>query len=270
MRPAVGAVKRLALTSGLEVFQPESLKSEEVAARVRAANGDAMVVAAYGMILPQALLDAAPRGALNVHASLLPRWRGAAPIQRALLAGDSQSGVSIMQMEAGLDTGPVLAQMAIPIEEREDAGTLHDRLATLGGEMIVAALSAATSASLRAVPQSSDGVTYAHKIQKAETVLDWSRSALELDRAVRAFRPVPGASTQLGSETVKLWRARIAPGAGEPGTLLEARDELVIACGRDCLAISELQRSGGKRVTAAQFLRGNPLEPGTRFGPALR
>ena len=267
MRPANSAVKRLALAKGLDVFQPENLKSADAVARVRAANGDATVVAAYGILLPQALLDAAPSGALNIHASLLPRWRGAAPIQRALLAGDRVSGISIMQMDAGMDTGPLLAQKPVDIVEDEDAGSLHDKLALLGGDMIVAALRELEAGSLRPVTQGSEGATYARKIDKKETEIDWARPALDLERAVRAFRPAPGAVTLLGADPVKIWRARAVPGQGQPGTLIQSDDELVIASGRDCLAVSELQRSGGKRVTAAQFARGYPLAPGTRFGP---
>jgi methionyl-tRNA formyltransferase len=221
-----------------------------------------LVVAAYGLILPQSLLDIPRLGALNIHASLLPRWRGAAPIQRALLAGDAQSGITIMQMDAGLDTGPVLAQRAVAISPEEDAASLHDKLAALGAEMIVDALADIAAGRARAVPQAADGVTYAPKIGKRETVLDWARPALELERAVRAFHP---ASTSLEGEAVRIWRARVAPGAGAPGTVLQATP-LVIACGMEALAIEELQRAGGKRLRAADFLRGRPLQPGARFG----
>jgi methionyl-tRNA formyltransferase len=230
--------------------------------RVRQARPDALVVAAYGLILPQVLLDIPRHGAINIHASLLPRWRGAAPIQRALLAGDRRTGVSIMQMDAGLDTGPVLAQQAIPIAPEEHAGTLHDKLARLGAEMIVATLQDVAAGRARAQPQPADGATYAPKIDKRETVLDWSRSAVELERAVRAFHP---ASTALGGEPIRLWRARVAPGRGAPGSVLDPA-ALVVACGAEALEIQELQRAGGKRLAAADFLRGHPLAPGARFG----
>jgi methionyl-tRNA formyltransferase len=266
MRSTASPVKQRAQSSGLPVLQPATLKSQEILSQIREANADALVVAAYGMILPQSLLDVAPHGALNIHASLLPRWRGAAPIQRALLAGDSETGISIMQMEAGLDTGPVLAQGTLPITADEDSGTLHEKLSAMGAAMIVSVLAELPAARARALAQPTEGVTYAHKIGKADTTIDWSRPATEIERAVRAFRPSPGVHTLLDGAPLKLWRARVLPGAGEPGTLREAGQELVIACGRDCLGVSELQRAGGKRVSAAQFLRGYTLEPGTRFG----
>jgi methionyl-tRNA formyltransferase len=259
----------LALARGIEVFQPQSLKPEDAVARVRDVGADAMVVAAYGLILPQAVLDATPRGALNIHASLLPRWRGAAPIQRAILAGDRQTGISIMQMERGLDTGPVLARRSIAIAEDEDTGTLHEKLAAAGAEMIVATLE--NIGALAHEPQAAEGATYARKIEKKETQLDWLRPAVELERAVRAFRPTPGATTDLEGVALKIWRARVVAGAGIPGTVVRAEDEIVIACGSEsALAVSELQRAGGRRLQATEFLRGNPLAPGTRFGQAAR
>ena len=255
-------VKRFALGRNIEVFQPEDFKDAQSLERVRAAGPEALVVAAYGLILPAPLLDLAPHGAINIHASLLPRWRGAAPIQRALLAGDAQSGVSIMQMDAGVDTGPVLAQRAVAIAADEDAGSLRDKLAALGAEMIVAVLRDLAAARARAVPQPPTGVTYARKIDKREALLDWTRPALELERAARAFNP---ASTRLDGEPVKVWRARVVPGRGVPGTLLDAHN-LVVACGEDALAITELQRAGGRRLRAADFLRGRALAAHARFG----
>ena len=254
-------MKRLALARGLEVFQPESLRTAESLDRVRAARPDALVVAAYGLILPQPILEVPRHGALNIHASLLPRWRGAAPIQRALLAGDAQSGVSIMQMDAGLDTGPVLAQCAVAIAPDDDAGTLHDKLAALGAEMIVAALEDIAGGRASAAPQPQAGVTYARKIDKREGALDWTRPAAELERSVRAFHP---ASATLDGEPIKIWRSRVVDRHGAPGTVLSEKD-LVIACGDGALAITELQRAGGKRLAAADFLRGRPLRPGSRF-----
>jgi methionyl-tRNA formyltransferase len=225
-----------------------------------------LVVAAYGLLLPQSALDVALGGAWNIHASLLPRWRGAAPIQRALLAGDSQTGVSIMQMDAGLDTGPVLAQRALEVNSDEDAGTLHDRLATLGAEMMVAALMEIEAGKANPMAQPAAGATYAAKIDKRETALDWSRSAEELERAVRAFRPTPGAGTVLEREALKIWRARPVSGRGEPGDVLRAGPDLVVAAGQGALQILELQRAGGKRLQAGDFLRGRPLADGARFG----
>ena len=258
-------VKRFAVGHDLEVFQPATLKSDEALARLRAAHADALVVAAYGLILPEAALRAAPH-ALNIHASLLPRWRGAAPIQRALLAGDATSGISIMQMEAGLDTGPVLMQEVVAIAPEDDAGTLHDRLAALGARTIVRALGALAAGSLHPVVQDARLATYAAKTGKRDTVLDWSRPAAELERAVRAFRPAPGAVASLDGEQIKVWRTRLAAGAGVPGTVLDIGDAIVVACGAEALAIEELQRPGRNRMSAKQYLLGRPLRPGARLG----
>ena len=226
-----------------------------------------MVVAAYGLIVPRALLEAFAMGAFNIHASLLPRWRGAAPIQRALLAGDRETGISIMKMDEGLDTGPVLAQERLAIDPTDDAGSLHDRLAALGAKMMVAALEDIAAGAVQAVPQPEMGVTYAHKIGKEESLLDWDRPAAELERAVRAFRPFPGASTRLEGEPLKIWRAHIAEEQGAPGVLLRlAGDALVIGCAEGALAVTELQRSGGRRLSAPEFMRGRPIAPGTRLG----
>jgi len=247
------------------VFQPVNLKAPQDLARIAAVNADAMVVAAYGLILPPSALEAGRRGAFNIHASLLPRWRGAAPIQRALLAGDRESGVSIMQMDAGLDTGPVLSRHAVAITADDDAGTLHDKLAAVGAEAIVATLADVEAGRARPVPQPASGVTYAAKIEKAEARLDWKQAASALERAIRAFRPAPGAYGMLEGEPVKIWRARVGAGAGEPGSVLQTGDEILIACGENALAVSELQRAGGRRLSASQFLRGHRLAPGARF-----
>jgi methionyl-tRNA formyltransferase len=244
------------------VIQPETLKSPPEIDRLRAARPEVLVVAAYGLILPPAALEVAPLGALNIHASLLPRWRGAAPIQRALQAGDRQSGVSIMQMDAGLDTGPVLLQKAIAIADDDDARTLHDKLAALGAEALVEALADLQAGRIRAVPQPAEGVTYARKIGKDEARLDWARPAVELERAVRAFLP---AVALLEGESLRLWRARVIDGEGEPGELLRAGPDLVVACGAQALDIVELQRPGGRRLASAEFLRGRPLRPGMRW-----
>ena len=266
MRPQPSAVKQLAVQRGLELFQPPTLKSDDALARLRAARPQVLVVAAYGMLLPPAALEIAPLGAINIHASLLPRWRGAAPIQRALLAGDAETGISIMQMDAGLDTGPVLMRSAVKIEANDDAGSLHDKLAAAGVQAIVAALAALEGGHLRAVPQPAAGVTYAAKIDKRETRVDWSRSATEIERQIRAFRPQPGVSADLDGESVKLWQVGVTQGRGAPGTVLQSAAVLEVACGEGALSIDTLQRAGGKPVTAADFLRGKPLPPGTRFG----
>lgn len=258
------AVKKVALAHGIEVFQPLTLKDNEAQARIAEVGAELMVVAAYGLILPQVVLDMPRLGCLNIHASLLPRWRGAAPIQRALLAGDAQTGVCIMQMEAGLDTGPVLLREAFDIASDDTSASLHDKLADLGARLIVDAL-------LRlprpAQAQSEEGVTYADKVEKTEALIDWSKSAAELDRHLRAFNPFPGAQTIFAGQTVKLWVARPVDGAGEKGYILAVdRKNIVIACGQGALAVSELQRAGGKRLPVQQYLAGHPLKVGDRFG----
>lgn len=257
------AVKKVALENGIEVFQPLTLRDAEAQAKVAAVGAEVMVVAAYGLILPQVVLDMPRFGCINIHGSLLPRWRGAAPIQRALLAGDVETGVCIMQMEAGLDTGPVLLRGAFPINVSDTTATLHDRLAELGARLIVEALG---KLPLPAEPQPADGVTYAHKIEKAEALIDWSKSAAELDRHIRAFNPFPGAQALFGGQTVKLWQATPVAGDGEIGTILAVdRSSVVIACGEGALAVSELQKAGGKRLPVQQFLAGHPLKVGDRF-----
>jgi len=265
MRATASPVKRYAVARKLALYQPERLCAESVEG-VQAARPDVLVVAAYGLLLPLALLDVAPCGAWNIHASLLPRWRGAAPIQRALLAGDRETGISIMKMDAGLDTGPILAQRAIPVTDDDDAASLHDRLAKLGGDMIVAALTQIESGTARPVPQAASGATYAPKVEKRETLLDWNRPSIALERAIRAFRPAPGATTVLAGESFKIWRARAVDGAGAPGEVLQAQGELVVACGDGALQVLELQRASGKRLDAQQFLRGHRLVAGDRFG----
>jgi methionyl-tRNA formyltransferase len=221
-----------------------------------------MVVAAYGMLLPPAILALPPRGAINIHASLLPRWRGAAPIQRALLAGDPETGVTIMQMDAGLDTGPMLSRHVLPISANDDAGTLHDKLAALGADAIVAALRDIAEERAQPIPQPAEGATYARKIGKDEARLDWARPAIELERVVRAFRPSPGAFTELDGEILKVWRAEASTrAAAAPGTVVA--DDLTVACGEGALRLIELQRAGGRRVSAQEFLRGRPLPAGT-------
>jgi methionyl-tRNA formyltransferase len=268
MAPARSAVKLVAERLGTPVHQPERLKDPATHDRLREAAADILVVAAYGLILPQAVLDIPARGAVNVHASLLPRWRGAAPIQRALLAGDAETGITIMQMDAGLDTGPMLLREALPIAPDETGGTLHDKLASLGAALIVRALDGIERGALAAVPQPADGVTYAAKIDKREARVDWMRTAREIERVVRAFDPVPGAVSSLRGQDVKLRRAGVVAGSGAPGTVLEASDAgIVVACGSGALRLESLQRAGGKRLDAGTFLRGFPVVPGDRFDP---
>ena len=257
------AVKQVAMAHGIEVFQPQSLKDADAQTKVAEVGAAVMVVAAYGLILPQAVLDMPRFGCLNIHASLLPRWRGAAPIQRALLAGDAETGVCIMQMEAGLDTGPVLLREAFPIAADDTTSSLHDRLATLGARLIVEALAALP---LPAETQPAEGVTYAHKIEKAEALIDWRRSAGELDRHIRAFNPFPGAQARFAGQTVKLWQASPLAVNGEIGRILAVdRKQVVVACGEGALAITEMQKAGGKRLPVQQFLAGHPLQVGDRF-----
>ncbi len=266
MTVQASAVKQLALKHGLPLHQPLSLKTEEARQPIRDARADIMVVVAYGLILPQAVLDIPRLGCLNIHASLLPRWRGAAPIQRALLAGDAETGVTIMRMEAGLDTGPMLLKESLPIADTDSAGTLHDKLAALGARLIVDALPKLERGELAGVPQPAEGVTYAAKLEKAEAVLDWRQPAPALSRAVRAYNPFPGAAARIEGQTVKIWHSEPAPGAGEPGTVLAVgADGIFVACGEGALRLTELQKSGGKRLPAADFVRGFALKPGQRF-----
>ncbi|MCL2524476.1 MAG: methionyl-tRNA formyltransferase [Betaproteobacteria bacterium] len=261
----VSAVKQVALRHGLPLFQPPSLKDAEAQARLAAVGADVMVVAAYGLILPQAVLDLPRFGCLNIHASLLPRWRGAAPIQRALLAGDSETGIAIMQMDAGLDTGPLLLCEALAIAAEETAATLHDKLAALGAHLIVDALGRLP---LPPTAQPAAGVTYAHKIDKAEAAIDWSRPAIEIDRQIRAFNPFPGAQARFAGQPVKLWRAVPVAGQGEAGSILAVdRQRLIVACGDGALAVEELQKAGGKRLPVRDFLTGHPLLVGQCFDP---
>jgi methionyl-tRNA formyltransferase len=254
-------VQTRAEAMGLPVRHPKSLRDAQAQAEFAALNADVAVVVAYGLILPQAVLDAPARGCLNIHASLLPRWRGAAPIQRAIMAGDTETGVCIMQMEAGLDTGPVLLRRAIPIAPEDTAGDLHDRLSALGAGAIIAAL--ARLDDLRPEAQPETGVTYAEKIDKAEARVDWTRSAEQIDRQIRGLSPFPGAWTMIGGTRVKLLRSRIAEGSGAPGEVLAG---LNVACGTGALAIIEVQPEGKPRMTAEAYLRGARIPAGTVLG----
>jgi methionyl-tRNA formyltransferase len=264
MKLQPSAVKQCALQHGLPVAQPTSLKldgrypEEAAAARValQAAQLDVLVVAAYGLILPQWVLDLPRLGCLNIHGSLLPRWRGAAPIHRAIEAGDAETGVTIMQMDAGLDTGDMLLVAPEPIRPDDTTATLHDRLATLGGQWIVEALALAARGGLTATPQPAEGITYAHKIDKQEAALDWTLPAAVLARRVRAFDPFPGASFRRTGEVVKVWQADAVDGQGAPGTVLAVEsDRLVVACGVGALALTSLQRPGGRRQPVREVLQ---------------
>jgi methionyl-tRNA formyltransferase len=273
MQLQASAVKQYAVAHGIEVLQPLSLRTdsrdpqraEEARAaheRLLATDYDVMVVAAYGLILPRSTLDIKP--CINIHGSLLPRWRGAAPIHRAIESGDQDTGVTIMQMEEGLDTGPMLLIESMPIEQVDTTGSLHDKLAALGGRMIVEALRRMQVGNLAATPQPEQGVTYAAKISKEEAKLDFAHPAAALARKVRAFNPFPGAHGQVNGVTVKIWGAQPEAGAADapPGKVLaaDAQHGIVVACGEGALRLTELQKPGGKRLPAAEFLKGFPLE----------
>ena len=267
-------VKALALQHGIPVAQPRSLRldgkypDDAAAARaaVQAADAEVMVVAAYGLILPQWVLDLPPRGCLNIHGSVLPRWRGAAPIHRAIEAGDAATGITLMQMDAGLDTGDMLLVADEAIRPDDTTASLHDRLAALGGQLVVQGLAAPDA--LRRTPQPADGITYAHKIDKAEAAIDWAQPAAVIERRVRAFDPFPGASFSLDGEVVKLWRAALRPDlSGAPGQVLAAGDgRLTVACGQGALDLLQLQRPGGRRIDAAAFLQARPGLTGRVLG----
>ena len=285
------AVKQQALAHGLALAQPRSLRldgrypEDALAARaaIEAAQADAMVVAAYGLLLPQWVLDAMagqhpsalPRwGCLNIHASLLPRWRGAAPIHRAIEAGDAHTGITIMQMDAGLDTGAILLAQALPIAPADSTASLHDKLALLGGHLIVQALQQLPAGTLLAVPQPLDGVTYAQKVDKQEAWIDWALPAPQIVRRILAFNPAPGASSSLQGEALKIWQAQVLPGvppAGLPlGSILAAGHAgIEVVAMNSIVNITQLQRPGGKRLAAAEFLRGFALAPGAAFDAAF-
>lgn len=268
LKPRPSAVSELAQSLGLPVAKPASLRSPESRAPIEAVAPDVMVVAAYGLILPESVLAIPKRGCLNIHASLLPRWRGAAPIQRAILAGDAETGVAIMAMEAGLDTGPVLLERRVPIGASDTAGSLTDTLAGLGAEAIVDALG--RLGSLNPHAQASSGVTYAAKIDKAEARIDWRNDAATVHRQVRAFNPFPGAETLLDGESLKVWEAETRTESGTPGIVIAIdQGHPVIACGRGSLALTVIQRPGSRRLKAPEFLKGRAVAPGMRLGTAV-
>lgn len=273
MQLQASAVKQFAVAHGIPVAQPVSLRldgkhadvAREAHTLLAATPHDVVVVAAYGLILPQSVLDIPPLGCINIHASLLPRWRGAAPIHRAIEAGDAETGITIMQMDAGLDTGPMLAMQSLPIAADDTTVSLHDKLAQLGGEMIVDVLRRRAQGPLAATPQPADGVTYAAKIAKDEAALDFTQPAELLARKIRAFNPFPGAAAQFDGTAVKFWSALPVDSAQwQPGQVIAAnpQDGIVVACGSGALRVAELQKPGGKRLPATEFLKGFPLEGG--------
>ena len=278
MKLQASPVKAFALEHGIPVAQPRSLRLDgkypDDAAMARQAlldaRPDVMVVAAYGLILPQWVLDLPARGCINIHGSLLPRWRGAAPIHRAIEAGDARTGITIMQMDAGLDTGDMLLVESLDIRPDDTTASLHDRLAVLAGRLVVEALEIASCGGLTRTKQPEQGVTYAHKIEKAEGVIDWTKPGVDIERRIRAFDPFPGASSTLDGEAIKIWRASVASSdsaGASPGEIIQAAGEsLSVACGSGSLHLIELQKPGGKRISARQFLQAHPDLPGRRFG----
>lgn len=256
-------VQLAAEAAGIEVRTPASLKDADAQAAFAALDLEAAVVVAYGLILPAPILDAPRRGCINIHASLLPRWRGAAPIQRALLAGDGETGVTIMQMDEGLDTGPVLLRESVEITEDMNAGELHDALAELGGRLIVDALAGLEDGSVKPSPQIEDGVTYAHKLERGEERIDWSRDAAEVARHVRGFAPWPGAWFEYDGDRIKVLAAEVTDGSGAPGEVLD--DDLTVACGSGALRLLRVQRAGRAAMDAEAYLRGQAVPKGAHF-----
>jgi methionyl-tRNA formyltransferase len=277
MKLQASPVKRYAQEHGLAVAQPPSLRragkypTEAAAAieQLRATPHDVMVVAAYGLILPQEVLDIPPLGCINIHASLLPRWRGAAPIHRSIEAGDAETGITLMQMDAGLDTGAMIREARTPILADDTTATLHDRLAHMGAELIVAGLrDLERDGALRSTPQPNEGTTYAEKIAKNEAALDWRRTAQELARQIRAFDPFPGAYSTIDNAAIKIWAAQPVDVSSDaqPGTIAEVSpDGIVVICGSGALKLTQLQKPGGKRLSVREFLAGAPLAKGQRF-----
>jgi methionyl-tRNA formyltransferase len=267
LKTTSGIIKSLAQQRKLALLQPHSLKQPELHTQLGAIDADVMIVAAYGLILPFSVLSIPKFGCLNIHASLLPRWRGAAPIQRAILAGDRKTGITIMQMDRGLDTGAILLQRGIAIEQDDTTQTLHDRLSLLGARCIVEALGYLDQGKLFAIPQNEADVTYASKLEKDETEINWRLSAEDISRAVRAFNPRPGAQSRVCGMPLKIWRAAVAGDVpAQPGEIVSVRrDGIVVGCGRGSLVLEIVQKSGGKKLSAAEFLSGHSLRPGDRF-----
>jgi methionyl-tRNA formyltransferase len=266
MKLKASPVKELALQHQLEVFQPETLKDVAAQNRIQEAHADVMIVAAYGLIIPTNVLAMPRLGCYNIHASLLPRWRGAAPIQRSLLAGDQQTGVTIMEVVPKLDAGAMVSKGMIPIGERDTAQSLHDGLASIGASLMLEAMNKlALERHLASTPQDESLVTYAEKLQKSEAAIDWNHSAAQISKQVRAFNPFPVAQAILNGEVCRIWMATAKPGVGVTGQVVAAQETIDVACREGILSIEELQLPGGKRLKARDFLAGNPLPIGTQF-----
>jgi methionyl-tRNA formyltransferase len=273
MQLAASPVKQLALQHGLAVLQPATLKTEQVQRSIAALDADVMVVAAYGLILPQAVLQLPRQGCLNIHASLLPRWRGAAPIQRAILAGDNETGITIMQMDEGLDTGDMLLHHACPIEANDTAQTLHDKLAEMGASSILEALRLLQENRLTPIKQGNDAACYAAKLLKSEAQIDWRQDARQIERAVRAYNPFPVCHANLNGVAIKVWQAELCldklsepDKCCNPGKVIAVdKSGITVACGKDALRLEALQRPGGKAQPAAQFLQAMPVKVGDVF-----
>ena len=267
MQLTASPVKQLAGKHGLMVLQPTTLKTPEIQQQLAALHADIMIVAAYGLILPQVILDMPKFGCLNIHASLLPRWRGAAPIQRAILAGDRETGITIMQMDQGLDTGAMLLKKRCPITETDTAASLHDTLAQLGARSIVEALQMLHRGELLPTPQDNEFATYAGKLSKAEARIDWTQTANQIERMLRAYNPFPGAFSEINATPIKIWRATVVNEiSGLPGSIIQAdKEQFLVACGRGGLRLEILQRPGGKALPFAAFLQGFQLASGDQF-----
>ncbi len=267
MKAVASPIKLLALQHGLTLLQPATLKQPELHALLQAAGSDMMVVAADGLILPAPVLRIPRLGCLNIHASLLPRWRGAAPIQRAILAGDKETGITIMQMDQGLDTGAILLQRTVPIAYDDTAQTLHDKLAMLGAQCIVEAATNLRQGTLIGFPQNEDAATYAPKLEKDEAEISWRLSAEVARRAVQAFNPRPGAYARISGLSLKIWQASVGTDiVGAPGEIVATgRNGITVACGQGTLVLEVVQKAGAKKMPAAEFLSGHPLRPGDRF-----
>lgn len=267
MKDTASAVKQFALSYGLKLKQPQTLKEPALIDELNHLSPDVMVVAAYGLILPKAVLKLPRLGCINIHASLLPKWRGATPIQHALLAGDAETGISIMQMDEGLDTGPVLMQARLRIAADDTAQTLHDKLAQIGAEAIVHTLRGLERGELQPQPQPQQGASYAGKLGKSEAQINWEKDAVQVERSVRAFNPNPGAYTTLNGESLKIWKARLEDRLnGKPGEIISVdKRGIVVACGTGAVRIEEMQKAGGQRLPVREFLSGFALKPGICF-----
>jgi methionyl-tRNA formyltransferase len=266
MKLHASPIKQLALQQNLNVFQPESLKPAEVQAQIAAVNAEVMIVAAYGLIIPTTVLNMFTKGCYNIHASLLPRWRGAAPIHRALLAGDAETGVTIMEVVTALDAGDMVSKGVLPITDADTTQTLHDALSQMGADLMLQAMNdLAKNGVLASAAQDESLVTYAHKLEKSESAIDWRKSAVEISRQVRAFNPFPVATAQFRGETCRLWFANATNGKADAGEVVGLQGALLLGCGEGVLQISELQMPGGKRQTAQQFIQGQHIKVGEFF-----